>query len=242
MKDNQPFTFAPIALIVAEQGGGKSTIATARAVDDTFAHVTRVRLESGYEVKASPALNDKGKPIIGYVTVHFPDKESFVAEVPEGACVIADSVRVFANYHLYGIRYVPCDLATILEYINTGLIVDGWILIDEAYIGGDSRNSMNLLNQIITKFGMQIRKRRLDLIVCYPLDKMADLRFRLIRTERITCHYDEKTQEITAEIKRGKEKKKTITFWAPLYWPYFNTEERFAIPEKQISKALREVY
>lgn len=55
----QPFTSAPISLIISPQGGGKSTILTARAIDDTFAHITSIKLENGYEVKASPAYNER---------------------------------------------------------------------------------------------------------------------------------------------------------------------------------------
>ena len=238
----QPFTSAQISLIIADQGNGKSTVATARAVDDTFAKLTSIILPNGYEVEASPALNERGKSIVGYATIYFPHKEPFVAPVPEGSCCIAEKVRVFSNYTLYGIRHAKCSLADILEHLNDDLLLDGWVLIDEAYIGADARNSMNLLNQIITQFGFQIRKRRLHLVVCYPLNKMADLRFRLARTEYITCTYNEKTHEITCEIKKGKDRKKTITFFAPTYWPYFNTEERFAIPESRIAKGLQQAY
>lgn len=183
----------------------------------------------------------KEKAIIGMATIYFPNKAPFVAKIPENSCVIAKSVRIFANYHLYGVRYMYCDLATILEYINSDLLLDGWVLIDEAYIGADSRNSMNLLNQIIsTHLGMQIRKRRLHLMVSYPMDSMAEKRFRLARTERITCSYNEKTFEVTAEIKKDKEKKKVVTFYAPTYWGYFDTEERFALSERKKNKAIME--
>lgn len=238
VEKKQPFTYAPITLIVADQGGGKSTILTARAVDDTFSHATSVKLASGYEMPVTPALNEKGKPIVGLVTVHLPNKQPFVAKVPDNACVIAKDIRVFANYHLYGIRSMYTDLATILEYINSDLYLNGWILIDEAYIGANARNSMNLLNQIITQFGMQIRKRRLHLMVSYPLDNMADLIFRKARTEYITPSYNPKTLEVTAEIRKNKEKKKSVTFYAPTYWGYFDTEERFDMPENRIGKAM----
>jgi hypothetical protein len=238
----QPFTSAPLTLVVAEQGGGKSTFATARPVEDTFKRLTSIILPNGYEVEASPALNEKGKAMVGWATIYFPHKEPFVAPVPEGSCCIAEKVRIFTNYTLFGIRHAKCSLADILEHLNDDVLLDGWIVIDEAYIGADARNSMNLLNQIITQFGFQIRKRRLHLIVCYPLNKMADLRFRLARTEYVTCTYNEKTHEVTAEIKKGKDRKKIVTFDATIYWPYFNTEERFAIPESRIAKGLQQAY
>ncbi len=238
----QPFTFAPITLVVAEQGNGKSTVLTARAVDATFAGLTSVKLSSGYVVQASPALNEKGKSIIGYATVYFPDKKPFVAKIPDGACAVADKIRIFANYHLYGIRYMYCDLPTILEHLNDWLLMDGWLLIDETYIDADNRNSMNILGKIMSQFGFQIRKRRLHLMLSYPLDRMAELRFRLSRTERITPTCNPKTWEITATIKRSREREKAVTFYAPLYWAYFDTEEKFAFREKTIAKAQAEAY
>ncbi len=239
----QPFSYARIAWIEGEYGSGKSNTATARAIDATYANVTRVQLfkdgEPFYEVKASPALNAKGKPMVGYVTVHFPNKEPYVVEVPENACVIADGVRVFANFHLYGIRYMKCDLADILEYLNTELIVDGYVLVDEAYIGGDARNSATLLSKIITWFTAQIRKRRVHLIFCYPSGgKWAELRVRTSNTEHIICQYDEKTQMITLTTKKRRVKSKVISYYAPLYWRYYDTEERHDIPEGMIGRAL----
>ncbi len=239
----QPFTSAKITLIISDQGGGKSTILTARAVDDTFAHATSVKLPNGIVVPVAPALNEKGKPIIGYVEVHFPNKAPYIAKVPSGAGVVAESVRVFANYHLYGVRsFYLKDLAVILGHINDDLFLDAWLLIDEGYISGDARNSMSVLNQIITEFGMQMRKRRVRFMIAYPLAKMADLRYRLVRTEYITCSYNEATLEVTAEIKRSGEKRKSVTFYAPTYWQYFDTEERFKIPQSRVDKVLAKEY
>ncbi len=239
----QPFNYAHITWIEGEYGSGKSNTATARAIDATYANVTKVQLfKDGvpfYEVKASPALNEKGKPMTGFVTVHFPNKEPYVVEVPDDACVIADGVRVFANFHLYGIRYMKCDLADILEYLNTGLIKDGYVLVDEAYIGGDARNSATLLSKIITWFTAQIRKRRVNLIFCYPSGgKWAELRIRTSNTEHIICQYNEKTQMITLTIKKRREKSKTISYCASLYWRHYKTEEMQDIPEGMIGRAL----
>ena len=237
-----PLSKAPIALIVSPQGGGKSTIMTARAVDSTFANATSVIMPNGFEVPCLPALNDKSKPIIGSVIPLFKGEEPFVAEVPDDACVVAESIKIFANYHLYGIRSYFVSLADIVENINTDLFTNAYLYLDEGYIGADARNSMNMLNQILsTQFAFQLRKRHLHFTIAYPLSRMADIRYRLMWTERIECEYNDKTFEITAKIrKNGKEKK--ITFDASLYWQYFNTDERFKIPESKISKALSSAY
>jgi hypothetical protein len=243
----QPFTKASLSMVVADQGGGKSTILTARPVDDVFKHITSVAFNPGTEneliVPASPALKENGKPVIGWATLYFPNKEPMVVELPRNSCARADGIRVFANYHLYGIESVYVDLAFIVEHINDALFMNGWVIIDEGYISADNRNSMTQLNQIIAgALEFQLRKRRIHFLISYPLSRMAELRFKLAKTEYIEPSYNEKTFEVTAKIKRNKKPSQTVTFYAPTYWRFFRTEERFKIPEARVNKALRTVY
>ena len=250
-EERQPFTSAKITLIVAEQGGGKSTLLTARVVDDTFDKLTSVCLFMGknddgtdkwIDVPASPVRNEKNKALIGYANIYLPNREPKVVQLPTNACAVADKVKIFANYHLYGIRYYHCDLATILENINTELLMDAWVNLDEGYIGADNRNSMTMLNQILTQFEFQLRKRRVHLQIAYPLKRMAELRIKMARTEYIECTYDEKHYEVIADVKKDKERKKTVRVGASLYFPYYDTEERFKLPESRINRAIKGTY
>jgi hypothetical protein len=54
------------------------------------------------------------------------------------------------------------------------------------------------------------------------------------------CSYDEDKHEITITVrKKGERRSRTFPpFYAPYYWPYFNTDELIQIPQSQISKAL----
>ena len=149
------------------------------------------------------------------------------------------SVKIFANFHLYGIRYVYADLSTILEYLNSNLIKEGYIVIDESYIGGDARMGMTLMTKILTWFGSQIRKRGLHLILIAQHGRMIDYRFRLFMTEHILCSYNEKTQMITLTIvERGKKKKRILSYKGTQYWKYYDTNELPQIPETLLAKAL----
>ncbi len=239
-----PFTEAKYTLIVAAQGGGKSTILTARPVDDTFKNLTSVifnpSVPSQIEIPASPALNESGRAINGWATLYFPNKKPIVAELPRNSTAVAKSVRVYANYHLFGIRSAFIDLAFIVEHADDGTFVDSWLNLDEGYIGGSARNSMSLLNQIL--FGgtlsFQLRKKRTKFQIAYPLDKMSDSLTRLARTEYITCEYDEKTHEVIANIKKNKKPEYTRRFDASQYWKFYKTEERFKMPESRKYKAI----
>ena len=149
------------------------------------------------------------------------------------------NIKIFANFHLYGIKYVYANLGTIVEHLNSGLITEGYIIIDESYIGGDARMGMTLMTRILTWFGSQIRKRQLHLILIAQHGRMIDYRFRLFMTEHILCSYNEKTYVITLTIvKRGEKKKRVHTYYAPQYWKYYNTNELPQIPEAIIAKTL----
>ncbi len=150
------------------------------------------------------------------------------------------ATKVFANFHLYGIKYVYTDLSTIVEYLNSKLITEGYVIIDESYIGVDARRGMSLLTQVLTWFGSQIRKRGLNLILIAQHGRMIDSRFRLFMTEHILCSYNEKTRMITLTIiERGKRRpKRTVSYYAPQYWKYYNTNELPEIPEGLLAKAL----
>lgn len=150
------------------------------------------------------------------------------------------STKIFANFHLYGIKYVYADLATIVSYLNSDFITDGYIVIDESYIGADARRGMTLMGQVMTWFGSQIRKRGLHLILIAQHGRMIDYRFRLFMTEHIMCSYNEKTYMITLTIieRGGKKPKRTFSYYAPQYWGNYNTNELPQVPESLLAKTL----
>lgn len=149
------------------------------------------------------------------------------------------STKIFANFRLYGVKYVLAPIATILEFINSKVLRDGYIIIDEAYIGLEAREGMSILTKLMTYLGMQAGKRRLYLIVIVQHGRMIDWRYRWLMNEHILCTYNEKTRIITLDItKKGARKKRTINYYAPQYWKYFDTEEIMEIPDASIAKAL----
>lgn len=151
------------------------------------------------------------------------------------------NLQIFTvNIHLYGnIKYVYCSsMAELLRYCNSDVVKDGILVIDEAYIAGEARRGHNPLTVLFTWFGNQIRKRHLELYIIVQNGRFIDWRFRWMFYRRILCKYDARTKMVTLNIKYPKDgKEKTIHYWAPQYWKYFDTDELPHIPEKMIEKA-----
>jgi hypothetical protein len=236
----KPFTYAPVTIIEGEQKSGKSETAVTRVVDPTFENMTSVRLGDGTIVKAQPLLNKEGYPIINYGRLWLPNQPPKAMLIPPKSCVIADSVHIIANFHLYGIRYAYMKLADIIKHLNDGLIKYCYLIIDEAYIGGDRREGLSPLVKVISKLGWQLAKRHITLIMCLPDSSVLDLRFQKLETEHIVTSYDETTRRITMFIRNRKKYKKSreVSYYAPTYWKYYNPDEEFELPEVQLSRAI----
>lgn len=249
----QPLHYAPITIVEGEQKSGKTCFLVARKVDATYANLTAVKLSDGTMLKAEPVLNSNGYAVTGMARIWLPTGQSKIIKVPPGSCAIADNIRIFANYHLKGIRYVYLPLHLIIEYLNSGLITglspDGsvksaFLDIDEAYIAGDKRDGMTPLVKVITKLGYQIAKRHLHVSLALPEAYVLDFRIRGIETEHVVSQpYDEINEVITVSIKNRKLYKKTrsVSFYARPYFRYYDADEQFEIPEQQISRALASV-
>lgn len=151
------------------------------------------------------------------------------------------STRIFANFNLYGLKYVHADLATIVEYLNTDLLKNGYIIIDEAYIGLDARQTASLLDQVLTYLTLQAGKRGIHLIIIFHHTRIAEWRVRWLASEIIECSYNEKKRQVTLHIKDRRQRptrEKVITYDAWPYWKYYDTEEVMPIPESKLAKAL----
>lgn len=149
--------------------------------------------------------------------------------------------KIFANFTLYGVKYVQVQLVDILSLINSKILTDGYVLIDEAYTGLDARSSGAMLTQIITYLGMQAGKRAIRLIIIIQHGRMLEWRMRWLGEigEHIYCSYNEKNRMITLMIRSRKYKRpRELSYYAPPYWKYYDTEEIMPIPEAKIAKAL----
>lgn len=223
---------ANVTIVEAAMGEGKTNTATAIVVDDYFAHVKAIVSPEGFTFPVKPFKLDT----VELLPLH-DKEESKLITIPDDYDVISET-KVFANYHLYGIRYVLSDPLTMLEYLNTGLISHGKMIVDEAYITGEARRGMNTLSLIYTWFAQQMRKRDIELYLLVQHGRFIDWRFRYIAKRKIICRYNEKTDMIKLLIQNlSKGTERIVSYYGPQYWKYFNTFELPPVPEKMLGKA-----
>ena len=219
--------------VEAQMGEGKTNTATAIMIDDYFAHIKAIVSPEGRRFPVEPyRLNTvKLLPLPGH-----ENEESKLIKVPSNYATESDC-KLFVNYHLYGVKYLLCDPMTMLQLLNTGIISSGKMIIDEAYISGEARRGMNSLSLIYTWFAQQMRKRDIELYLLVQHGRFIDWRFRYIAKQKILCRYNEKTHKIKLLVQNlSKGTEKVISYYAPQYWPYFDTNELPPIPEKMLMK------
>jgi hypothetical protein len=235
----KPLHYAPITLCEGEQGSGKSCVAVSEVVDITYSNATSIKLAGGQEFKVSPVLNEGGFPVIGQVKVHLPTKD-LVVKCPVGSCVIAGDIRIYANFHFYGIRASFLTMSEILEGLNNGTISYGYLILDEHYMGGNAREAMNPVVKAITKLSNQMRKRHIYLTYISPFARQLDWIERASVRRHILCQsYNEDTHMVTYTIRQsGQRGTRTKSFYAKTYFPYYWTDELFGMSEQQIGSAI----
>ena len=241
--EQQPASYADVRIINGDQRQGKSTSAVAFAVEDSFKQLTGLR--TGTQViKARWVTKEERRGLPGspfrYVVVFGPKGESKVVAVPQGY-TIETPVKIFANFHLYGVPFVYVALADILQYMNTELFNNSWILSDESVMT-DSRNSMDTAGKIMAAFGATIGKRNVHMCLSTQYSEQIERRYRLFHTMRVLCTYDEDRKIITCDMKKRGESSYSFDYYAPNYWPFFNTNELIPVPQEKIDKALAKMY
>lgn len=223
---------ANVTIIEAQMGEGKTNTATAICVDRYFSRIHTIISPEGFRFAVKPyRLNFvELQPRPGI------DEKPKIVEIPKGWKTLSDT-KVFTNYHLYGVRFMYSDPAMMLQYLNTGLLSSGIMVIDEGYIAGDARRSMNTLGLIYTWFAQQMRKREIELYLLVQHGRFIDWRFRYVAKQKILTRYSDKTHRIRLLIQNlSKGTEKIVSFYAPTYWKYYDTNELPPVPEKMIQK------
>ncbi len=249
MVNNIPATYAKIDLYTGDQRQGKSTAAVGRAVDDYFDHITGIVSPNGEIIKALP-LSKEDKELLKKAGV-YPNKlkychivsddgtKSKIIKIPHDYIVLSP-VHIFANFHMYGVKYSLISLVDIVTYMNSDVFNDSWILLDESG-AASARRSMESLPKLVAEFSATIGKRHAHLSVMAQFNRMVEVYIRMFATTRITCSYDEQTQYVNCDVVRRGEKF-SFDFWAPNYWPFFDTTEIIETPQFRIDRALAGVY
>lgn len=226
--NKQPFNEAHITLIEADQGQGKSNTATGLVVDAWYKDAANMWLwllrkgEWQGDVKSYDRKTRVVKFKLDGILKAYQIPESYKLESP---------VQIFANYHLYGIPFVFIPSFThLLKWLKEDVILDGWLLIDEMYLGAGARNSMTKLGKELSDQSFQMRKRQLEVVLITPVNSLLDKKVKLTPTKHIICSYNKVTREITLTVReKGVPGTKTLPpYDATQYWMNYWTNERIS--------------
>jgi len=254
---------ANVTIIEAPMGEGKTLTVTGILVDDYLAHVTGVWSPNGNYFRARSYKGEwieifppdeilvPSKQLVdtqgNVITSQQPAVQHY--EVPRSRIVHADSTKgwfiesdtkIFANYHLFGIRAVYCDAQMMLDSLNNSSLSHCKMVIDEAYIQGEARRGMNTLSLMYTWFAQQMRKRDIELFLLVQHGRFIDWRFRYIAKRKILTRCNDKTHIVRLLVQNlGRGTEKPFSFWSPQYWKYYDTNELPPMPQEMIARAGR---
>lgn len=219
------------SIVEAPMGGGKTTVLTALCADSYFANIYSMRSTHGNSYEIKPYNLE----IVELV------KENRYVRIPYNWETFS-TARIFCNYHLHGVKYVYCSVAQMLEWLNSSIVTNGKLGVDESYIEGEARKATRELTVRLTWFAQQMRKRELELFLLTQNQRFIDWRLRDICKRRILCKYNEKTYNVHLLIQNlVKGSEKMTHFYAPTYWKYFDTNELPPVPESIQAREARKV-
>lgn len=244
-------TLADIRRLTGPQGGGKSVTATALVVDDCYSKLNKIiNTKTGEIRKARPLNQEEIKSLVNNYHVKYSplkhirvfsrdEKTSRIIE-KEKDWAIDSPVRVFANYHFFGIRYRYIDDEDIIENVNTDVISDGWIILDESVLT-EKRDTMTAVGKIVAWFGAQTRRRHLHMVVIAQEANMLQTRFNLFATTTVECTYDPEHYIVSLDVNRGSPFMESVDFYAPPYWKFYKHDEIVKVPQHRVDKVLYDI-
>jgi hypothetical protein len=229
-------------LVEAPMGGGKTNTVTGLITDDLFAAITSIQ-EPDYVDDHGLIYPGKIYPCVAHsmnmdgMIVRLQCEDERLVLIPDDF-IINSPVKIFANYHLYGIPYVFADFSTVLNLMNSDTMHGCKWVIDEGWLGADARKGMSPLTILITQYAQLMRKMEIDLYWITQHARFLDWRIRYIAKRKILTKYNSNTRQCRLMIQdliKGTEK--VIHYDAPIYWRYYNTNEVPPMPHNMVQKA-----
>lgn len=243
--------YADVRILHGDQGQGKSVTSVALATDDYYEKMTGMVSLQGQYIKARSLyeeeqleLEDRGIEYdhLKHVRVYSGiGKESKIIALPPDFMVLSP-VKIFSNFTLYGLRYVPIDGARIIEYINddTSFLRDAWVLLDESIIV-DKHDTMTREGKMSATFGAQVAKRDLRLTICSQYLSMVQSRYNLFATTRVLCSYDMFTHIVTLDVNTRSPEMVSTSYYCPPYWRFYKRSEVVKVPQNKVDKILADM-
>lgn len=163
------------------------------------------------------------------------------------------SVHLFANLHLYGLKYMYLPLPKLIEYFNTtinGYPIDhpkaipligyGIYVYDEGYQGANARESSSSDTKIHQSLALQSRKRHLQIIYVSQHPKLLTWELNYFANERMFCsRVNDVTPVIDIETKKKGMPKRSFSYDGSKYWPYFRSDELHPMADSRLAKAMQ---
>lgn len=242
--------FADIRLLYGDQGQGKSVTSVALPIDEYYEKLTGIVSPQGEYLKAR-SLNDEEREEIEY---RKPDvdlekepykyvrvysgigNESKVVTLPYDFIVVSP-VKIFANFTFYGVPYVHIDGVMIIEYMNSDLFRNAWVVLDES-VEVDKQDTMTREGKLTQKFGAQVAKRDVHMIINSQQLTMIQSRFALFATTRIGCSYDGNTYMVSLDVNRNSPVMQSFSYYSPPYWKHYRREELVKVSQGKIDRTL----
>lgn len=227
-------------LVEAPMGGGKTNSVSGLITDDCFAGIYSIESPSGMIYPCSPytILSDPNYPqTLGDMIVRLQCEDERLVKIPPDF-KINTSVKIFANYHLYGLPYVYADFKTVLGLMNTDTMKGCKWVIDEGWLGADARKGMSPLTILITQYAQLMRKMEIDLYWITQHARFLDWRIRYIAKRKILTKYNKETnicRLLIQDLVKGTEK--VGHYYGPIYWRYYDTNEVPPMPDSVVAKA-----
>ena len=241
---------ADVRIITGDQGSGKSTTGVALVVDDCCDNITGIVSPSGVKYDASPLSSNEISTLKKYGIPYNPHKHIRVFSAGNGESKIVakpneytmeSSIKVFANFTFYGIKFVQVDLPMIVENMNTNLFRNCWIVLDESIIT-ERRDTMSNVGKMMAWFGAQARKRTMHMVIIAQYLQMIQSRFNQFAKTRVLCEYNSETKLVSIDVNRKSEVMSSTTYYAPEYWKYFKHDDLIEVPQYRIDKTLEAMY
>jgi hypothetical protein len=159
--------------------------------------------------------------------------------------------HVFANIHLFGIKYAYLPLEKLILHMNTtvnGLPINhpdaiplvgyGIYLYDEASQGNNARESNSNDTMVLQSLVLQGRHRHLAIIFVAQFSRLMTWDTKGLTKQWIECERKNLDSPIiTLTVKRDGQPKHSFNFNGSKTWRYFKSDEIHALSDARLARA-----
>jgi hypothetical protein len=224
LEREEPFTEAHVTYVEGDQRQGKTIFAVKTLTQVYYKDCARIFFKERYNLDVEvKSYNRKNR----VVKIKYQDEIKYL-KIPEDY-KLHSPMKIFSNIHIYGIPMVYIDSKErLLEWLKSGFISNGWLLVDEAHRWIGARNSMTSIGKELQGEMFQIAKSMLDLIIVSHLPGLIDWSVRTIPTKRINIErYEKSTHRVYYTIReKGVSHTGEYSFDATDYFANYDPNEK----------------